>query len=80
MLSKRTVLKTAPAGFGATYSLEHRTAGIEVAGSGTRQCAEHWACIRIGKSGHESGQRFRTLVEAEAYFAAHTTPIVEIAA
>ncbi len=77
-MSKRTVLCTAPAGFGAVFTLEHRTAGTECAGSGTRECVEHWAVIRTGASGNVSGQRFRTLDEAAAYFEQYTTPIEEV--
>jgi len=77
IMSKRTILKTAQGGFGAIYTLEHRTAGLEVAGSGTRQTNENWAVIRTGKSGNVTGQRFKALVDAEAHFAQYTTPITE---
>jgi tryptophan synthase beta subunit len=77
-MSKRTILRTAPGGFGSIYTLEHRTAGTEIAGSGTRETVEHWASIRTGKTGAVSGQRFKTLQEAEESFRQFTTPIIEV--
>ena len=77
-MSKRTILKTAPGGFGSVYTLEHRTAGLVVAGSGTRETKEHWASIRTGKNGAVTGQQFSTLEKATANFEQFTTPIIEV--
>lgn len=79
-MSKKTILQTVLGGFGAIYTLEHRTAGLEIAGSGTRETGEHWAIIRTGKSGAVTGQRFKTLPEAEAYLLQYTTPVIEVRA
>lgn len=75
--SIQTVHATA-AGFRATWTLVHKTAGYEVAGSGTRHTNEGWGAIATSKqTGATYGQWYKTESEAREHFERVTTPIVE---
>lgn len=68
--SVRTVVATGrTANLGKAVRLEHRSAGVEPAGSGTRTTAECFAVLVIGTDGTPGGQRFKSEVEARERFA-----------
>lgn len=65
-MSKRTVLKTGNAKlFNKPVHLTHKTAGVEIAGSGTRITPEGWGVLFPET---RSGRWFNNLHDAEAQF------------
>ena len=78
-LATQTILDTAPGLFGATWRLIHRTAGLQMAGSGMTPVGEAWGAIVTRPSGDIGGQWYKAEVDARAHFVRFTTPIIEAA-
>lgn len=75
--SVRTVHARATGAFGREYTLVHKTAGYECAGSCARYTEELWGAIGRNFDGTTTGQWYLTEAEARAHFDRVTTPITE---
>lgn len=66
--SIRTTLASGIGKYGSKWSLVHRTAGYECAGSCARYTKECWSVDYERRDGITGGQSYKTEAEARAHF------------